>query len=67
MSMSMSMSIVQCTGLGLTGQKGVDRGGELVAAVKEFKLEEENETEEFAAHLLDQFATGLSRAAYKSR
>lgn len=44
----------------------MDRGGELVAAVKEFKLEEENEAEDFAAHLLDQFATSFSRAAYGS-
>jgi hypothetical protein len=30
--------------------------------VKELKLEEEEETEEFAAHLLDQLTTGLGRA-----
>lgn len=54
---------VSSGGLGLAGQEGVDGGGELVAAVKELELEEEDEAEEVAAHLLDQLAAGLGRAA----
>lgn len=40
----------------------MNRRGELVASVKELQLEEEDETEDLAAHLLDQLTGGLSRA-----
>lgn len=33
--------------------------------MKELKLEEEDEAEEFAAHLLDQLTTSLGGATYK--
>lgn len=48
--------------LSLAREEGVDRGGELVAAVKELELEEEDEAHEFTAHLLDQFTTSVGRA-----
>lgn len=48
--------------LSLAREEGVDRGGELVAAVKELELEEEDEAHELAAHLLDQLTTSVGRA-----
>lgn len=48
--------------LSLARQESVNRRGELVASVEELKFEEEDETEELAAHLLDQLTTGLGRA-----
>ena len=52
----------RCIQLSLAREKSVNRPGELVASMKELKLEKEDETEELAAHLLDQFTSGLSRA-----
>lgn len=48
--------------LSLAREESVNRRGELVASVEELKFEEEDETEELAAHLLDQLTTGLGRA-----
>lgn len=48
--------------LSLAREESVNRRGELVASVEELQFEEEDETEEFAAHLLDQLTTGLGRA-----
>lgn len=46
----------------LAREESVNRRGELVASVEELKFEEEDETEELAAHLLDQLTTGLGGA-----
>lgn len=35
----------------------MDGGGELVAALEELELEEEDEAHQFTAHLADHFAT----------
>lgn len=48
--------------LSLAREESVNRRGELVASVEELQFEEEDETEKFAAHLLDQLTTGLGRA-----
>jgi hypothetical protein len=53
--------------LGLAGKESVDGGGELVAAVEELKLEEEDEAHQFAAHLLDELSTSVGRATYRNQ
>ena len=48
----------------LTSQKGVNRSRELLASLEEFKLEQEDESKELSAHLLDEFTTSPRRSTY---
>jgi hypothetical protein len=41
--------------LGLAGKQSVDRGRELVAALEELQLEEEDEAQQVTAHFADHF------------
>lgn len=51
--------------LGLTRKQSVDRSGELVAALEELQLEDEDEAQQVTAHLADHFATSPSGATWK--
>lgn len=48
----------------LTSQKGVNRRRELLASLEEFKFEQEDESKELSAHLLDEFTTSPCRSTY---
>lgn len=42
--------------LSLAGKQGEDGGGELVTALEELQLEDEDEAQQITAHLADHFA-----------
>lgn len=44
--------------LGLAGKQSEDGSGELVAALEELQLEDEDEAQQVTAHLADHFAAG---------
>lgn len=48
--------------LGLAGKQSVDWSGELVAALEELQLEDEDEAQQVTTHLADHFATSPSGA-----
>lgn len=48
--------------LSLAREKSVDGGGELLAALEELQLEQEDEAEQFTTLFLDHFAASPSRA-----
>lgn len=48
--------------LGLAREKSVDRSGELLASLEELELEDEDEAQQIAAHLLDHLAGRVGRA-----
>lgn len=50
------------TRLGLAREESVDGSGELLASLKELELEDEDEAQKVAAHLLDHFAGRVGRA-----
>lgn len=52
--------------LGLAGEESIDGSGELVAAVEELKLEDEDEAEQVTAHLLNHLAASESGATCTS-
>jgi hypothetical protein len=48
--------------LGLAGEQSVDGSGELVAALEELELKDEDEAQQVTAHFADHFATSPSGA-----
>lgn len=48
--------------LGLAGEQSVDGSGELVAALEELELEDEDKAQQVTAHFADHFATSPSGA-----
>lgn len=51
-------------GLGLAREKSVDRGRKLLTSLEELELEDEDEAQQIAAHLLDHLAGRIGRTTW---